>query len=82
MRLRASGPAKTAADSKVGWVHEVYEDKREKIPDSTFSLESEVRLLVRRLDDLILLNRLIQPAELYYLREMIAEDLRRYGTSE
>jgi len=60
----------------------VTEDKGERIPFSESALESEVRLLVRRLDELILLNRLIQPAELFYLREMIAEDLRRYGTQK
>lgn len=41
-------------------------------------LVSEVRLLLRRLDDLILLNRLIQPVELFYLREMIKQDLEKH----
>lgn len=41
-------------------------------------LVSEVRLLLRRLDDLILLGRLIQPVELFYLREMIKQDLEKH----
>lgn len=46
--------------------------------NSESPLVSEVRLLLRRLDDLILLNRLIQPAELFYLREMIKQDLEKH----
>lgn len=50
------------------------ERERSSEPD----LVSEVRLLLRRLDDLILLNRLIQPVELFYLREMIKQDLEKH----